>query len=234
MEKTENKNSFEQQLSTILSGVVIFAEGLSLRWLVSTLELPFYFIAKQGIDIFFKLPQVYVSIFDEDDRHIRNKISIMRENNLFHLEKEFIMEDIESTQFIDFKYKLERTPFSYLLRDEPSVPIVEREIMCVTTTLMDFVKLGVFYVCVDMVSVDAEHLKLSFMSYENDILSCLTEMSVAYDKATKRLKIRIEKTGYVILGQYGVFSQFVFNADFFREKYEELLLIDEAHFMSLL
>lgn len=229
-----NKEDIQNKISTIFSGLFIFVEGLSLRWLVSTLELPFYFIAKQGIDIFFKLPQVYVSIFDEDDRHIRNKINIMRENNLFHLEKEFIMEDIELSRFTKFKYKLERTPFSYLLRDEPSVPIVEREIMCVTTTLMDFVKLGVFYVCVDMVSVDAEHLKLSFMSYENDILSCLTEMEVAYDEQTRQMKIRIEKTGYVILGQYGVLPQFVFNADFFREKYEELLLIDEAHFMSLL
>lgn len=230
----EDQKYIQDNIFTFFSGVLIFAEGLSLRWLVSTLELPFYFIAKQGIDIFFKLPQVYVSIFDEEDKRIQNKINTMRENNLFHLDKEFVIEHIGTTQFVDFKYKLERTPFSYLLRNDPSVPIIEREIMCVTTTLMEFVKLGVFYVCVDVVSVDAEHLKLSFMSYENDILSCLTEMDLAYDKVSKRLKIRIEKTGYVNLGQYGVLPQLVFNADFFREKYEELLLIDEAHFMSLL
>lgn len=140
-----------------------------------------------------------------------------KSDNAIHIQK---MKRVPATlsQFRKLKELLSKKPFAAMKRLDESRPLYEGELVSIPIERWG-VYLLFFYICTTYEYVPDERVRFGFANYESELFMSYTDLDIGY--ANGEVEIEVDKKGYVHAYNYGLLLRFIFDDEFFRERFDD-------------
>lgn len=179
--------------------------------------IPFVNTARKWYDRIFSLPYIDIS-FSKDYEQISELIKETEDNN-YEIKINKKIKCSKST-FNKLKETIKLIPVTNTKRINDSIEMREGEVFCIAIPLMYFFEITIKAICIKFF-IDDNNLEISILSYDSEVVTCVTTIKMKHDENAKVLFLNIIRLGYVNPKFYGRGVHWIATPDLFKRLFSE-------------